>query len=145
VTWVGTGVGVTVVTAAVADGAVVAAVVAAAEPVLSCAVLAWVVPAAGVAVLAATVVVRLSSQDCTVAVASTPAPAAAPAAATCRADPFAALMAAQPPSVAANEADVSKTLTLLIAAARRLPVRVTFISGTILSRSFRVQLQRRTE
>ncbi len=113
-TWVGT---------AVAVGATVAAE----APVPPWVALVWVVLAAGVAAPAAAVVERLSSQDWTVAVAFTWA--------TSNADPFAALMAAQPPSVAANEADVSKILTLLIAAARRLPVRVTFISGTILSRS----------
>ena len=37
-----------------------------------------------------------------------------------------ALITAQPPNVAASEADVSSTLILLMAAARRLPVRVTF-------------------
>jgi hypothetical protein len=55
------------------------------------------------------------------------------------------LITAQPPTVAAREAEVSKILTLLMAASRRLPVRVCFIIDTILSRSIRFQLQRGTE
>jgi hypothetical protein len=60
-TWVGTAVavGATVAAARVADGALVAVV----TPVLSCVVVVGFVLAAGVAVLVAAVVERLSSQD----------------------------------------------------------------------------------
>ncbi len=78
-------------------------------------------------VVGVAVIPRLASHDCTVLLVS--------AWATATADPLVALMAAQPTSVAASEAEVSKTLTLLMAAARRLPVRVSFMSVTILSGS----------
>jgi len=130
-TWVGTAVA---VAATVAVGAVV--VVAAGSIlflalvtvfVLAALVLAAVALAAGSAVLPTVAVERLSRKACTMAVELTWA--------TSTAAPLAVLMTAQPPTVAASEAEVSRILTLLMAASRRLAIRVCFIFGTILSTS----------
>ncbi len=91
--------------------------------------------AAGVALAAAVVVLvameleRLATlcESATAAVGLTWATLAAAVVLAAALVALAALITAQPPTVAASEAEVSRILTLLMAASRRLAVRVCFI------------------